>query len=108
MLLVLPEAGRFEEIEGAFSAEFVIAITEDLTPQLVHLFVPKFSFESEFNLSETLIQMGMPAPFGFGAAADFSGMTGARELFISDVVHKAFVAVDEEGTDLTLNPSRIW
>jgi len=96
MLFVLPEAGRFEEIEAAFSAESVTTITEDLTPQLVRLFVPKFSFESEFNLSETLIQMGMPAAFG---NADFSGMTGDRDLFISDVVHKAFVAVDEEGTE---------
>ena len=96
MLFVLPEAGRFEEIEAAFSAESVTTITEDLTPQLVRLFVPKFSFESEFNLSETLIQMGMPAAFG---NADFSGMTGNRELFIDKVVHKAFVAVDEEGTE---------
>ena len=96
MLFVLPEAGRFEEIEGTFSTELVAAIIEELTPQLVHLFVPKYSFESEFNLSKTLIQMGMPAAFG---NADFSGMTGNLDLFISDVVHKAFVAVDEEGTE---------
>jgi serpin B len=96
MLFILPEAGRFEEMQGTFSAESITAITEDLTPQQVRLFVPKFTFESEFNLSETLIQMGMPAAFG---NADFSGMTGNRELFISDVVHKAFVAVDEEGTE---------
>jgi len=96
MLFVLPEAGRFEEIEAAFSAESVTAITEGLTPQLVKLFVPKFTFESEIDLSETLIQMGMPAAFG---NADFSGMTGGRDLFISDVLHKAFVAVDEEGTE---------
>ena len=96
MLFILPQAGRFEEIEGMFSAESVTAITKDLTPQQVRLFVPKFTFESEFNLSETLIQMGMPAAFG---NADFSGMTGNRDLFISDVLHKAFVAVDEEGTE---------
>jgi serpin B len=96
MLFILPEAGRFEEMEGAFSAEFVTAITESLTSQQVRLFAPKFTFESEFNLSETLIQMGMPAAFG---NADFSGMTGNRDLFISDVLHKAFVAVDEEGTE---------
>jgi serpin B len=62
----------------------------------VRLFAPKFTFESEFKLAETLIQMGMPAAFG---NADFSGMTGNRDLFIGDVVHKAFVAVDEEGTE---------
>jgi serpin B len=96
MLFILPEAGQFEEIEGTFSVASVTTMTKDLTPQLVHLFVPKFTFESEFNLSETLIQMGMVAAFG---NADFSGMTGDRDLFISDVVHKAFVAVDEEGTE---------
>jgi serpin B len=41
--------------------------------------------------------MGMPAAFTGGA--DFSGMTGKKDLFISDVVHKAFVSVDEEGTE---------
>jgi len=97
MLFVLPEAGRHGEIESAFSAEFVTALTEDLSPEQVRLFVPKFSFESEFNLSETLIQMGMPA--AFSDSADFSGMTGNRDLFISKVLHKAFVAVDEEGTE---------
>jgi serpin B len=96
MLFILPEAGRFEEMEGVFSAEFVTAITESLTSQQVRLFAPKFTFESEFKLAETLIQMGMPAAFG---NADFSGMTGNRDLFIGDVVHKAFVAVDEEGTE---------
>jgi serpin B len=64
---------------------------------MVELSVPKFTFESEFNLSETLAEMGMPS--AFSGEADFSGMTGARDLFISDVVHKAFVAVDEEGTE---------
>jgi serpin B len=41
--------------------------------------------------------MGMPLAFSEGA--DFSGMTGSRDLFISDVIHKAFVAVDEAGTE---------
>ena len=100
MVFVLPEAGRFEEIEGAFSAEFLAGVEGNLAPERVALTVPKFRFESEFSLAETLIQMGMPAAFGGGAeGADFSGMTGDRALAISDVVHKAFVAVDEEGTE---------
>ena len=59
--------------------------------------MPKFEFESEFSLSKTLAVMGMPV--AFSANADFSGMTGNRELFIKDVIHKAFVAVDEAGTE---------
>ena len=50
--------------------------------------MPKFEFESEFGLSGTLAAMGMPV--AFAEATDFSGMTGNRDLFISDVIHKAF------------------
>ncbi len=96
MLLILPEIGRFEELEQSLSAELVAAVTGELSPQQVNLMLPKFTFESEFNLSETLIQLGMPAAF---VDADFAGMTGNRDLFISEVVHKAYVAVDEEGTE---------
>jgi serpin B len=63
----------------------------------VQLSMPRFEFESEFGLRETLAGLGMPT--GFSSQADFSGMDGTRELFISDVVHKAFVSVDEEGTE---------
>ncbi|MCX7975620.1 MAG: hypothetical protein N2646_00975, partial [Bellilinea sp.] len=49
-------------------------------------------------LSQTLAEMGMPAAFD-RSLADFSGMTGRKDLFISDVVHKAFVDVNEEGTE---------
>ena len=97
MIFLLPEEGRFTEVEERFSAELVNEITDNLDNRPVDLSVPKFTFESEFNLSGSLADMGMPA--AFGDEADFSGMTGARDLFISDVVHKAFVAVDEAGTE---------
>jgi serpin B len=97
MVLVLPDEGRFEAVEAAFSNDMVSEILDNLNHQSVALTVPKFTFESEFNLSDTLMALGMED--AFGEAADFSGMTGDRELFISDVVHKAFVAVDEAGTE---------
>ena len=59
--------------------------------------MPKFEFESEFSLKEILAAMGMPV--AFTANADFSGMTGSRNLLISEVIHKAFVSVDEAGTE---------
>jgi serpin B len=96
MLVVLPQAGRFDEIEAAFSTGLPARIITDLEPRPVVLTLPKFTYESEFQLADVLAQMGMPAAFG---DADFSGMTGKRDLFISEVVHKAFVAVDEEGTE---------
>jgi len=61
------------------------------------LTMPKFEFDSSFSLLEALSAMGMP--IAFSGSADFSGMTGNRELYIADVVHKAFVSVDEEGTE---------
>ena len=65
--------------------------------QKVSVFLPRFRLETKFVLNNTLAAMGMSDPFG--PQADFSGMDGARDLFISTVVHKAFVEVNEEGTE---------
>ncbi len=59
--------------------------------------LPRFKLESEFELGRLLASMGMP--LAFSDAADFSGMDGARDLFIDEVVHKAVVEVNEEGTE---------
>ena len=59
--------------------------------------MPKFEFESSFALKDTLSEMSMPV--AFSPDADFSGMTGNRELSITEVVHKAFVSLDEAGTE---------
>jgi serpin B len=64
----------------------------------VVLTLPKFKMTREFELSKVLGAMGMPDAFS-AAAADFSGMDGKKDLFISAVVHKAFVDVNEEGTE---------
>ncbi len=60
--------------------------------------VPKFTFTIETMLADTLKNMGMTDAFD-PAKADMSGVTGDKRLFISHVIHKAFVAVDEEGTE---------
>jgi len=97
MVILLPEAGKFEAFEETLNAQQVDAIINDLQYTEVALTMPRFEFDSEFSLKDTLAGMGMPVAFSSGA--DFSGMTGNPELFISDVVHKAFVAVDEAGTE---------
>jgi len=97
MVILLPEAGQFEAFEETLNAQQVSDIISSLRPTEVALTMPQFEFESEFSLKDTLAEMGMPV--AFSGAADFSGMTGRRELSISDVVHKAFVAVDEAGTE---------
>jgi len=97
MVILLPEAGNFEAFEEGLQAQQVCDIISGLQATQVGLNMPKFEFDSEFNLKDTLADMGMP--IAFTGDADFSGMTGNRELSISDVVHKAFVAVDEAGTE---------
>jgi serpin B len=97
MVILLPQAGQFEAFEGSLDAQQVDEIIGSLEYRQVTLTMPKFEFESSFGLGETLSAMGMPV--AFSGAADFSGMTGNRDLFIADVVHKAFVSVDEAGTE---------
>ena len=97
MVILLPDPGNFESFEAALSAEQVQAIVRGVARRQVALTLPKFEFASAFALADTLAAMGMPA--AFSGAADFSGMTGDRDLFISDVIHKAFVSVDEAGTE---------
>jgi serpin B len=63
----------------------------------VDLWLPRFRVETQYNLNQPLKNLGMNS--AFSGDADFSGMTGNKELFISDVAHKAFVEVSEEGTE---------
>jgi serpin B len=97
MVILLPKAGEFEAFERSLDADRVDAIVEALAHREVALTMPKFEFDSRFSLSRSLAAMGMQD--AFNDAADFSGMTGDRDLFISDVIHQAFVSVDEAGTE---------
>jgi len=96
MLILLPQAGQFEAFESSLTADRVDGIVGQLDEWGITLSMPSFKFESAFDLGEALAGMGMPDAFG---AADFSGMTGSRDLYIAFVVHKAFVSVDETGTE---------
>ena len=64
----------------------------------IRLSLPKFQTTFKINLGSTLSQMGMPLAFS-STNADFSGMTGKRNLCISEVIHQAFINVDEKGTE---------
>jgi serpin B len=97
MVILLPQAGNFGAFENSLDSQQIDGIIESLEGRQVTLAMPKFEFESEFSLRETLAAMGMP--IAFSGSADFSGMTGNRDLYIADVVHKAFVSVDEAGTE---------
>ena len=97
MTILLPDEGRLEEFEGSLDSAMLDRIIDEIEIDYVTLTMPLFKFESEFSLGGALAEMGMPDAFASGA--DFSGMTGSRDLWIRAVVHKAFVSVDEEGTE---------
>jgi serpin B len=84
-------------LERSLTFENLTGWLGNLTTRNVQLSLPKFRAESEFSLREGLSAMGMPT--AFTGKADFSGMDPKRGLAISEVVHKAFVDVSEEGTE---------
>jgi len=96
-VILVPDEGQFEAFEDALDAGRLEAIVQDLRYVQVALSMPKFKIESSLSLADALATMGMLA--AFSDDADFSGMTGNHDLAISDVVHKAFVSVDESGTE---------
>lgn len=98
MVFILPDEGTFESFEVGLTGASLGAILEGLNNERVELKVPKFEFTADFGLSQALQNLGMRDAFSSGAA-DLSGMDGSRSLFIMDVIHKAFVAIDEEGTE---------
>ena len=98
MVLIVPESGEFESFEQELNASIVESILDELHTTQVTLSMPGFKLETNLNLNEALANLGMTDAFD-PARADLSGMDGARDLYITDVVHKAFVDVDEAGTE---------
>ena len=102
MIVLMPDAGRFAEIEQNLGTEMLDRVAEGLQWDDVKLFLPRFQFGYSMDLNDSLAAMGMPAAFDRGLA-DFSGIydqnVESNNLFVSRVVHKAFVAVDEIGTE---------
>lgn len=97
MVILLPEEGMFEEFEADLAVERLNAILAQMYSGKVLLAMPRFELTSEFSLADTLTRLGMPD--AFTGAADFSGMDGTSNLFIGHVAHKAYVSVNEEGTE---------
>jgi len=98
MVIMVPDTGNFEPFESSLTAERYEQILTAMEPQEVILSMPKFTFDTQYGLKDILAGMGMLAAFD-PYAADFSGIDGQRDLVISDAIHKAFIAVDEKGTE---------
>lgn len=99
MVILLPkETDGLPEFEKALNLEDFSQWLDRLHKREVIVSVPKFKMTSQFSLASVLKSMGMTDAFS-ARVADFSGITGSRDLFISAVIHKAYVDVNEEGTE---------
>lgn len=101
LVAIVPDAGTFGAFESALDGNKLASITASMTSGNVELKLPKFTIEGKgFSLKESLKALGVKTAFIDGEA-DFSGIVSpsVEALHIDDVVHKAFVAVDEKGTE---------
>ncbi len=99
LLVLLPKKDDLAGLEKRLSADLVAGVVAKLANEEVIVNLPRFKTTAEFELSDALKAMGMP--LAFSNAADFSGMTASQQesLMLSKVIHKAFVDVNEEGTE---------
>jgi serpin B len=99
MLIVIPDQGTFTAFEQLLDYPLIEEIVNNLKDENIRLRMPKFGCESQFDLSKSLAEMGMPNAFN-SQDADFSGFDGrVGQLYIGAVIHKSFISVDEAGTE---------
>ena len=98
MLVILPgETEGIREVEKTLTAESLNVLLSKMWTTEVDVYLPKFKLVWGTSLKNALIALGMPD--AFGGEADFSGINGIGDLFISNVFHKAFIEVNEKGTE---------
>lgn len=112
MLIILPKQGESYDYETGKQVSYDYTLEDiELTFEKLNeyksqmeetdldgIYLPKFEFDSKYFMAETLSELGMPSSFD-PTSADFSGITGDKDLYISSVIHQAYVKVDEEGTE---------
>jgi len=97
MLVLLPSE-NLDAIESTLTAEKLNEYKSKMKEtKLDSISLPKFEFDTKYFMKDALSALGMPT--AFSESADFSGMTGKRDLFIGFVIHQAYVKVDEKGTE---------
>ncbi|MBD3346779.1 MAG: serpin family protein [Chitinivibrionales bacterium] len=100
MTVLLPDSGEFDEFENSCTADTIDEILQLLdSTKLPPVRLPKYTVTTaSLSLVEALKSLGMTDAFD-ASKADFSGIDGTKGLCVSDVIHKAFIAVDESGTE---------
>ncbi len=97
MILLVPDAGTFDAFEQALTADGLTTMLTSTYPQQGIVTMPRFGFSTSSSLNSVLAALGMTDAFD-PSSADLSGMNAARNLWVDDVIHKAVIAVDENGT----------
>jgi serpin B len=99
MIVILPDrADGFAALEQQLSPSGVKSWADRLRQEDVNVFLPRFMMNSRWTMEAILSSLGMPAAFS-KASADFSGITGARGLFLDRVLHQVILQIDEEGVE---------
>jgi serpin B len=97
MLVLVPDAGTFDAFEASLDVGKLNSIVTSLVDQQVQLRLPRFRSETDQDFVKILGSLGMKLAFQVGQA-DFSGMDGTKNLYVSRILHKAFIDVGEKGT----------
>lgn len=97
-LFILPDEGKFNDIQTKLDGEIVLKMIGDAKPSDVALKFPSIEYTTEVQLKDPLESLGMKEPFT--AKANFSKMTGGPNgLFIDEIYHKSFIAMNKDGIE---------
>ncbi|HEX9913489.1 MAG TPA: serpin family protein [Candidatus Bathyarchaeia archaeon] len=96
MIVILPEENDIHGFEAGLTLETYGEWVSQLESTKLNVFLPKFKLETKYDMGRDLAEMGMPT--AFSGEADFSGISDGG-MFISKVIHQAYVDVNEEGTE---------
>ena len=98
MMIILPKDGTdTDDIISSINKDTYNDWIDEMYETELDLYLPKFKFETSYTLNDYLKELGMQK--AFTGNADFSGMFGLYDIYISSVIHKAFIEVNEEGTE---------
>jgi serpin B len=99
MTVLLPDSGAFTSAENSLSASMLSQLFSAFRPETLQVSLPKFTFTfGTVSLTDAFKALGMTDAFQ-PELADFSGIDGTRDLCVDDIYHKAFINVDEKGTE---------
>ena len=98
MYILLPrKVDGLASLESKLTFSSITSAIAQLRPRRISVAIPRFEMTVDENLPGELKAMGMK--LAFTLSADFTGISPVRPLFVSDVIHKAYIGVDEKGTE---------